>query len=122
MKYIIGICVLFFTIGLAIIFIWFDKITLPPEKEYEMVINAYVEQEYSGLITEVYIDRDEHSFKKVVITENNQERVILLNHEIGGLFEYLENGDFIEKKHGELHLKVSRNNFDTLIYMKFTTL
>lgn len=121
MKLIIKIWLIICAIGTIIIFIWFNSIRLSPEKEIKRAVDAYRVEEYSGIIINKFIDKDEHNFKKVIINENNQERVILFDIELGGLFDFLSIGDSIIKTKGNLQVNVIRNNIDTLIVMKFVS-
>jgi len=121
-KILLGIYLTGSFIGLMFIFNWFSKIKLSPEEHFNRAVNAYIIEEYSGIIINKFIDREEHNFKKVIINENSSERVILLDIEQGGLFEFLNVGDSIIKTKGNLKVKVIRNNVDTLIEMKFESL
>jgi hypothetical protein len=42
-----------------------------------------------------------------------------LDLESGGFYDYLEIGDTIYKKRGELFLKLKRKKNDTIIHLKF---
>ncbi len=121
-KLIVKIWLITGAIGLLFIIIWFSQIIPTPEEDINMAVNAYKIEEYEGLIVDKFIDRKEHNFKKVIINENNQQRVILFDIEISGLYDFLEIGDSIIKNKGELRVRVIRNELDTILKMKFAAI
>ena len=121
MKLFIKIWLIACILGAIIVFTWFNSIKLSPKEEINRAVNAYRIEEYSGVIINKFVDRDEHNFKKVILNENNLERVILLDIEQGGLFEFLNIGDSIIKTKDNLKVRVIRNDIDTTIEMKFAS-
>ena len=107
-------------IGIPIILIFLRVVQKDSSISYEEFINRYRTEEYSGLVIAKYIDRDEHNYQKVILKHEYGERILLFNHETGGLFNYIEVGDSLVKKNGTLDVNILRENFDTTITMRFT--
>lgn len=80
---------------------------------------AYKKHEYSGVIVNKFIDKEQHLYQKIIINQDNQEDVIVMNFEAGGLYDFLCIGDSISKTSGSLKVRVVRNDMDTIIKMKF---
>lgn len=113
---------IYLVIALAILCYLVSNLIKSSEGHSEAVVEAYRARNFSGLIVDKYIDRKQHSYEKIVINENNQERVIIFNPEKGGLFNFLEVGDSIIKTEGNLKVLVIREDTDTIINMRFTNI
>ena len=92
------------------------------QERYEDIEKIYGQDYYSGVITEKFINTEEHMYKKVIIKHKYGEKTILFNWEVGSLYDYLRVGDSIVKNGGETRLRVIRNDIDTIIEMKFMKL
>ncbi|HRW21694.1 MAG TPA: hypothetical protein PLO05_09845 [Bacteroidales bacterium] len=109
-------------IGLVVVSIWFRNITPKAEEEINQAIDAYKKEEFQGTIIKKFIDKNEHSFKKVIITENQDKRTILFDIETSGIYDYFEIGDSIIKEKGTLEVRIIRHDLDTILEMKFVEL
>jgi len=75
---------------------------------------------YDGFLTNKFVDKKQHNYKKIILKDfNGRESTHILDLESGGLYDYLEIGDTIYKKRGELFLKLKRKKNDTIIHLKF---
>jgi hypothetical protein len=75
---------------------------------------------YDGVLTNKFVDKKQHNYKKIILKDfNGRESTHILDLESGGLYDYLEIGDTIYKKRGELFLKLKRKKNDTIIHLKF---
>jgi len=92
-----------------------------PEHEIaqKQIVNNYKSLCYSGKITKKYIDRNDHSYEKVIINNENQNTTLRFSFEASGLYDYLRIGDSIIKKKDSLSVRVIRSHIDTTINMKF---
>ncbi len=106
-------------VGIIIILKWFDTITPTSQDEIENVITSYRNEYYSGVIIKKFIDREEHNFKKIILKENNLERTLLFDMEVGGIYEFFTVGDTLIKNKGSLKVRVIRKDIDTLINLQF---
>ncbi|MEM8507827.1 MAG: hypothetical protein AAF717_08355 [Bacteroidota bacterium] len=108
-----------FIIGIIAVTVWYflkvPSLKIAPEK----IIENYKKENYSGVVVEKYIDDQQHGYHKVILMEKDEERTILLDDDISGLFNYIKKGDSLEKSSGSLRVKLKRRNLDTLITMKF---
>lgn len=117
-KVIVRICLIWGIIGLIILVIWFSQVIPSPEETTKRIIYSYLNENYSGLVVNKFIDREEHNFKKVVLQENNLERVILFDGELGNIFEFIRKGDSIVKTRGNLRVHLIREDLDTVLNIK----
>ena len=106
-------------IGIPVILIFFWFVRKDTSVSFEEFLHHYRIEEYSGLVIDKYVDKDEHNYQKVILQHEYGERVILFNHETGGLFNHIEVGDSLIKEYGNLDVKILRADFDTTITMKF---
>lgn len=109
-------------IGLVIVSFWFRNITPKAEEEINQAVNAYRQEEFQGTIIKKFIDRNEHNFNKVIITEDQDIRTVLFDIETSGIYDYFEIGDSIIKEAGTLQIRVIRHDKDTVLKMKFVDL
>ena len=109
-----------YSIAATIVIIgWFFIIT-PSKREFAIkIIDSYEQEKFTGTIINKYIDKNEHSFNKIIIQEDNRERTLLFDQEIGGIYNFFNVGDSIVKKEGSLKVRVKRGKLDTVIIMKF---
>jgi hypothetical protein len=101
---------------IILIFFW---ITVDSELDCDSFIEKEKLEKYSGIITEKYIDQNDHNHQKVILDKNSGTDVIILNWETSGLYEYLKVGDSITKNSGTLELKIRRNYSDTIYNLSF---
>ena len=106
-------------IGIVVIYIFFYVNTPTYEDEVKGTIDAYRAQQYSGVIINKYIDKEQHLFKKIIIKEGNNERTLLFDAEIGGIYDFFSIGDSIVKKENSLKVKIVRRNKDSIFQMRF---
>jgi|GEM_PF-1526293 len=120
----IGIIVSIFLVILGgyIVFTFITEMIPSPEEQREGILRTSRDLEYSGVVTNKFIDKKEHNFRKVVIQENGQKRTILYNFENGGLFDFISINDSIIKTEGNLKVQIIRSNLDTVINMSFSFL
>jgi hypothetical protein len=74
---------------------------------------------YNGIIIKKYIDTNQHNYKKVILKEDIETQVILFDQEEGGVFQYLEKGDSISKKDGDLTMKIVRGEKDSIYKLNY---
>jgi hypothetical protein len=91
-----------------------------PEEAIGLAVDNYRTEEYRGVVTNKFIDKKGHNLKKIIVEENNKERVIMFDPiETSGVYSYFEIGDSLIKNLGSLQVRVIRNQTDTTIQMKF---
>ena len=106
-------------IGIPIILLFIKVVQKDSSVTFEEFLHHYRIEEYSGLVIDKYVDKDEHNYQKVILQHEYGERVILFNHKTGGLFNHIEVGDSLIKEYGTLDVKILRTDFDTTITMRF---
>ena len=106
-------------IGVIGVSIWFYTEVPSPKIDPKEIIDLYREESYSGKVLDRYIDTDQHNYHKIILEENNNERIILMDWEIGGLFNFVQKGDTLHKESGSLDVNLKRKDLDTIITMKF---
>ncbi len=119
MKVLLKIWIITSVLGLFVIIFWLSHKIQSPKEAIESAIDTYRIEEYKGIITDKFIDKNEHNFKKVFIKENNRQRIILFDIEASGVYNYFEIGDSLIKNRGSLQIRVLRNQTDTTLQMKF---
>jgi|TARA_R100000541_G_scaffold54364_2_gene62844 hypothetical protein len=78
----------------------------------------YKEYTYSGLVTNKFIDSEQHNYRTVIIRNDEKSDIFLLDFETSGLFEFIQVGDSIFKKKNSLNLRLKRYQLDTIIKMQ----
>lgn len=119
MKPIARVYLVLAFVGLIIIYFWFNSISPSEGEEYISAINAYKSDQYSGVVVDKYIDKDQHNYQKVFLDERGTEKVLLFNIEISGVYYFFEVGDTLMKENGSLYIRVIRNELDTILKMRF---
>ncbi len=119
MKHFGKVLFVIITIGMIMIAAWYfikvPPLKVPPEK----IIENYKKESYSGVVLDKYIDEQQHGYHKVILKEENGQRVILFDDETGGVFDYIKKDDTLRKLSGSLKVQLTRKNLDTLISMSF---
>lgn len=75
----------------------------------------YRRESYSGIVTDKFIDKENHNYHTLIIDNGEQIRRVTFDHEIGGFYEFVEVGDSIFKEPDTLDLRLVRKELDTLI-------
>ena len=106
--------------GFIIIVMWL----LSESSKFEVTSNdakrIFKDVVYDGVLTNKFVDKKQHNYKKIILKDfNGSESTHVLDLESGGFYDYLEIGDTIYKKRGELFLKLKRKKNDTIIHLKF---
>lgn len=100
--------------------IFWGIINIPSQSDLcKQGIELYKGHFFKGIVKEKYIDKENHMNKTVIIKNKTFEKTIYLDADIGGVYDYIVVGDSIEKKEGELFVRISRQNKDTIINFKF---
>lgn len=82
-------------------------------------VDSYRNLVYSGKVIEKFIDVESHLDKTVIVWEDNMKRKILLDEDIGGVYDYISVGDSLIKNKGDLFVLINRDGNDTIIEFKF---
>jgi len=82
-------------------------------------VDFYKQEAYTGIVIDKFIDKEQHNYKKVIIEEDFNDKVVYLDADVGGVYNYIMIGDSLMKNKGELFLLVNRKGKDTLIDFKF---
>ena len=93
--------------------------TIDPRIDCESLIGNQKAESYTGTITRIFVDHDQHMYKKVVLNKSVGSEVVLMNWDSSGLFEYLKVGDSVAKETETLEVKIWRNNTDTLYNLTY---
>ena len=78
----------------------------------------YKEYSYEGIVSNKFIDNEQHNYQTVLIQNGQKTDKLLLDFETSGLFEFIKVGDSIFKKKNSLKLKLVRFELDTIIELK----
>jgi hypothetical protein len=106
--------------GFIIIVIWLLSESSKFEVTSSDAKRIFKDVVYDGVLTNKFVDKEQHNYKKIILKDfNGRESTHILDLESGGLYDYLEIGDTIYKKRGELFLKLKRKKIDTIIHLKF---
>jgi hypothetical protein len=106
--------------GFIIIVIWLLSESSKFEVTSSDAKRIFKDVVYDGFLTNKFVDKKQHNYKKIILKDfNGRESTHILDLESGGLYDYLEIGDTIYKKRGELFLKLKRKKNDTIIHLKF---
>ena len=105
---LIGVLVIVFFIG-----------NTNPKIECQSLIENEKSDQYSGIVTDKYIDQDQHMYEKVVLNTDLGTEVVLTDWETSGFYDFLKIGDSISKNPNSLEVKIWRNNRDTIYNLKF---
>jgi len=73
----------------------------------------------NGMISEKYIDKQNHSDNTIIVVENDIEKTFFLDFEIGGMYDFLEIGDSIVKNKQQLSIRIIRGSMDTVLTFKY---
>ena len=93
--------------------------TADPKIDCHSLIQIEKLTNYSGVITEKYVDQDQHMYEKVNLDKKPGTDIILLDGETSGFFDYLKVGDTISKESNSLQVKVWRNYKETIYNLDF---
>ncbi len=89
-----------------IVFVFIIRL-LPDENK---LCEYYAEDKFysiSGIVNKVFIDKKNHSSKKVIVKSKNQVKIFFLDMDKTGLFDYLQPNDSIFK---------DKNTYEVLIF------
>jgi len=92
---------------------WFSPSIEESRKE---IIHIYKQKEFKGVVKIKYIDSMEHLYKKIVINQKGIDSIEIFNSWVDNIFNLIQLGDIVEKRKGDLFVKVKRGQLDTLIY------
>mgnify|MGYP005992288091 CR=1 FL=1 len=111
--------ILFILIPISYLTYWGAK-NIPSQDELcKQGVELYKIKEFKGKVLKKYIDKNNHQNKTLIVEENSDEKTVILNADIGGIYEYISIGDSVSKNMGELFVLVNRNKTDTIINFKF---
>jgi hypothetical protein len=83
-------------------------------------VKLYKNYSVQGRVIKKFINKENHNDKTIIIKEKyNQENILILDADIGGIYDYIVVGDSVVKNNGELFVLVNRNGNDTIIDFKF---
>jgi hypothetical protein len=85
----------------------------------DQFISRMKSERYNGIIIKKYIDTNQNNYKKVILKKDIETQVILFDQEEGGVFQYLEKGDSISKKDGDLTMKIVRGEKDSIYKLNY---
>jgi len=68
----------------------------------------------TGIISDKYYDNKNHGLPMVHVRTYHGEQVFDLTYDQSGLFEFIKEGDSIEKKYGSLEVKIWRGQVQYL--------
>jgi hypothetical protein len=100
--------------------LWFINTREYSDEDYFKAVNKYKINPYNGRVLDKYIDK--RYYKYIELMEYNKIRTtIVMNLEIGGLYNFIKIGDSLIKKNGEMHVRIIRENenLDTIYQMQF---
>lgn len=106
-------------IGLIGVLYWFNTEVPKSKTKIEQVVNIYKSKSFSGLVTKRYIDKEQHGYHKVILINEGKENVVIMDWEKGGLFNFIQVGDTLNKSSGSLNVHLKREKLDTVIKMRF---
>lgn len=113
--YIIFVVLLFLGIGSTVIYLFSSKVI---EMTSGNASDYYIKDEYSGVVTKKFINTKQHNYRTVVIEQNGEEYTVLFCFEMGGLYEFIEVGDYLSTKEGTLDVHLKRKDLDTIVTMQ----
>lgn len=102
-------------IGSIIIYLFTNKVM---EMTSGNPADYYIDDEYSGVVINKFIDKEKHNYRTVIIKKEDKEHTVVFSFVMGGLYEFIEVGDTLFKKTGTLELHLKRKNLDTVIPMQ----
>jgi hypothetical protein len=106
-------------VPIVIVVLWGIK-HIPSQSELcKQGVELYSNKNFRGKVLRKFIDKENHNNKTVIIKENESEKIIFLDADIGGVYEYISIGDNLMKNKGELFVSINRNNLDTIFNLKF---
>lgn len=105
--------------GLILFLIFSNNFNKKNNNFYEELIINFYNEEYRGIISEKYIDTNNHYSKTVILKLSHKTKIIFLDYESPMLFNYLRKGDSIIKEKERKHILLKRGNYDTIINLKF---
>ncbi|MEX0996973.1 MAG: hypothetical protein WDZ45_07985 [Flavobacteriaceae bacterium] len=114
-KIIYLFVILSIAIGSIIIYLFTKKVI---EITSGNPADYYIKDEYSGIVINKFIDKEQHDYRTVVIKQEDNEHTVIFSFVMGGLYEFIEKGDTLSKKSGTLDLQLKRKDLDTLITMQ----
>ncbi|NVN18056.1 hypothetical protein GUA46_06870 [Muricauda sp. HICW] len=108
----------------ALLIIWvvvtinlFNREVVSQEKFFDQAVKQVYKENFHGLVTKKYIDKNNRGRKKIVLDHGAEE--VDLVYEKSELYDFIRLNDSIEKKKNTLYLRIKRNDKDTLIILKF---
>ena len=117
--YLIGI-LLMIVWSLMYLYSWVEE-NKPNQNELcKQGVLLYKNYNLQGVVLNKFINKENHNDKTVIVKEKyGLENILILDADIGGVFNYIEVGDSLVKKDGDLFLLINRNGRDTIIDFKF---
>ncbi|MGE4288586.1 MAG: hypothetical protein AB7E36_07855 [Salinivirgaceae bacterium] len=89
------------------------------DKSYQLVIDSYRNKSFYGVIVNKYQDKQNHNYKTILISNSGGAKSVVIEWELGDLYNYLQINDSVIKEKGNLFVKVWREDLDTVLFMKF---
>lgn len=106
-------------VPIAVVILWGIKY-IPSQSELcKQGVELYRTKNFKGKVLRKFVDKKNHNNKTIIIKENESEKIIFLDADIGGVYEYISIGDNLKKNKGELFVYINRNNLDTIFNLKF---
>ena len=100
--------------------IYWAKVNIPTQAELcKQGVKFYRSKDFQGRVIKKFINEDQRFNKTIIIRRKYDKKTVLLNADIGGVYDYLTVGDSVVKNYGELFVLVNRNGNDTIINFKF---
>lgn len=100
--------------------VWFIKTREYSDEDYIEVVKMYKRNTYKGRVLDKYMDSRYYEY--ITLLEiYNIKTTISMDLEVSGLYDFIQVGDSIIKKSGELQVRIIREseNLDTIYQMKF---
>jgi hypothetical protein len=108
-----------FIIGLVFILLWLGDVVPSGEEQFKKAVKAYELMEFDGVVTNKFIDKDEHNYQKLILKKDSVSKAVVLNIETSGMYDFVEIGDSLKKERESFLVRVVRADLDTMLIMKF---
>lgn len=109
-----------FGILIVIVGVWFIKTREYSDEDYLEAVKMYKRNTYKGRVLDKYMDSRYYEY--ITLLEiYNIKTTISMDLEVSGLYDFIEVGDSIIKKSGEMKVRIIRQSLDTIYEMKFNT-